>query len=191
MKRNVFACSDLHDYGVSARLHGHTNPAYPGCSHPHAKFPPVVAYAPGVFDHTTTQDQYGHAVADLGRIAVASKHVIGWPGAPLAASWTHHSRDNTQGYGIGGKAHVIPWHYINTDVFMVYTPNNSLQELSGIWNAMFSEGEALIGLVCVLQLTAAHSMCGSTSVLLSVLSQTNGFRFRQPRVPCRLTDYPV
>lgn len=140
-KRTVFACSDLYDYDVAARLHGHKNGVYPGCSTHHTKFPPVVAYAPGFFNHNTTQDEYGFAVAELGRIAVASKHVVGWPGAPLAAAWTHRSRENAQGYGVDGKPHVSPWDYINTQVFMVYTPNNSLQELSGVWNAMFSEGE--------------------------------------------------
>lgn len=126
---------------MSARLHGHTQGQYPGCSYPLNELPAVVAYSPGFFDHTTTQDEFGYAVAELGKFAVASKHVIGWPGAPLAAPWTHNTQTNTKGYGVSGKAHVIPWTYLNTEVFMVFSPKNTLLELSGVWNAMLSDGK--------------------------------------------------
>ncbi|MEW5300367.1 MAG: hypothetical protein WDW36_003303 [Sanguina aurantia] len=139
-KQTFMKCSNLYDYEVSARLHRGPDRVYPGCNRALEALPPVLAYAHGVIGHTTTQDQFGLAVADLGQVAVVSRHLIGWPGAPLAAGWTHTTMENPEGYGVSGKPHALPWTYINRDVFMAFAPNDTLEELSGVWTPLFGYG---------------------------------------------------
>lgn len=140
-KRTFMTCTGLYDYEISARTHGGPNRVYPGCNHAKEALPPVLAYAHGVLNHNTSQDAYGHAVADLGKLAVVSRHIIGWPGAPLAAPWTHLDKNNSEGYGVDGKLHLLPYSYINRELFMAFAPNNTLAELSGVWSPFLTDGE--------------------------------------------------
>ena len=48
---------------------------------------------------------------------------------------------NSDGYGIDGRPHVVPWRYINTALVMPFTPwNDTLVELSGLWVPMLDRG---------------------------------------------------
>lgn len=90
-KRTFMTGAGLYDYNLSTRLYGSPQRVYPGYHNAHQPIPTVLAYADGVLDHSTSLSQYGAAMDDIGKLAVVAGHIIGWPGAPLAAQWTHVS----------------------------------------------------------------------------------------------------
>lgn len=81
--------------------------------------PPVVAYLPGLLNGNTSLEGFTSAVEELAKLSVVAEHIVGWPGLPFAARWSHLHDSNgvmlntPSGVGWDSKPHIIPWTYVD------------------------------------------------------------------------------
>lgn len=152
-KKTIALATGNYDFKIAEKLFGPSN-VYIASRKGHAHFPPVMAYAVGVVNEYTSHEKFISMVEDLAKICTVASHIIAWPGVPMAAVWAHlHDSNghsiNSKGHGQNGKPHTIPWDYFDRGFAIPFPPNNTLQELSGIWNAYISSGECFTQIYCV------------------------------------------